>query len=287
VKKILEEEDFDIVHLHEPLTPMLPLMVLRLATCPKIGTFHAYHEKPRGYWLTKPILKRWFRKLDGLTAVSVPARDFVSRHFPGDYEIIPNGVDVEHFSPQVPPRPELCDGKRNILFVGRPEPRKGVNFLINAYREVKRQFPGCRLVLAGPGKLLWLRYKEATHDIPDLVFAGYVPYEELPSYYTSAYVLCAPATGEESFGIVLLEAMACGRPVVATAIPGYTQVLEHGREGLLVPPRNEEALIRALLEILQEPEWAAEIGRNGREKALGYSWEAIAQKLVGYYRRFL
>ena len=287
VKAILERERFDIVHAHEPLTPMLPKVVLRWASCPKVGTFHAYHEEPLGYGLTKFFLKRWFRHLDGLIAVSQPAKEFVSKHFPGEYEIIPNGVNLEHFCPSTLPLPQFWDEKKNILFIGRLEKRKGAGFLIRAFRRVKQEYGACRLIIAGPGVRLRQQYEELARDIPDVVFAGPIDYDELPRYYASAHIFCAPAIGGESFGMVLLEAMAAGKPVVATDIPGYLQVLTQGEQGLVVPPRDEKALAQALLKLLENPALCEEMGRRGRLRAQEYGWEKIATRVLSCYQRFL
>ena len=144
IKEVLEREKFDIIHLHEPLMPMLCTSVLRLSQTATVGTFHASNGRP-GYNLGRPIskwfLKRWFRKLDGKIAVSKPAMEFAHGHFPGYYNIIPNGVDLEHFSPDVAPIEEFKDGKLNILFVGRMEKRKGLNYLLDAFVRIKQEVP--------------------------------------------------------------------------------------------------------------------------------------------------
>ena len=154
IKAVLNEENFDIIHLHEPLMPMLCTTVLRLSNTANIGTFHACHGRP-GYNFARPfgklILKRWFRKLHGKIAVSKAAMGFAHEHFPGYYNIIPNGVDLEHFSSNVSPIDEFCDGKVNILFVGRLEKRKGLNYLLQAYKRVKQEIPNSRLIAVGPG----------------------------------------------------------------------------------------------------------------------------------------
>ncbi|HEX78079.1 MAG TPA: glycosyltransferase family 4 protein [Dehalococcoidia bacterium] len=289
VKSLLAREHFDILHIHEPFTPMLPITVVRLASEPKVGTFHAFHGKPRGYALFKPVLSRWFRRLAACTAVSRPALDFVSRHFPGNYEIIPNGIDLGRFHSEVLPIPELCDGKRNILFVGRPEKRKGLKYLLRAYRELKREFPDLRLLVVGPGTHLRQRYERLAqkYHLEDVVFTGYVSDADLPRYYRSAEVFCAPATGQESFGIVLLEAMAMGTPVVATNIDGYASVMEHGVQGLLVPPRREEALAQAIATLLDNPALGKEMGARGRLTAADYSWKLIARRVEELYLRLL
>jgi phosphatidylinositol alpha-mannosyltransferase len=271
---------------------MLCTTVLRLSPVANIGTFHACHGRP-GYNLAKPfgkwILKRWFRKLHGKIAVSKPAMDFAYEHFPGYYNIIPNGVDIEHFSPDVPSIERFADGKLNILFVSRLEKRKGLNYLIEAFKQVKQEIPNSRLIIVGPGTRLRRGYEREVRrsGLKDVVFIGFVPYEELPRYYKTADVFCAPAIGRESFGLILLEAMAVGKPIVASDIEGYASVLTHNVEGLLVPPGDKEMLARALVSLLADGSLRREMGAKGKAKAMGYSWERIAQSVLNYYIRVL
>jgi phosphatidylinositol alpha-mannosyltransferase len=287
VGEILAQEKFDILHLHEPFAPMVSLSALLKSDSINVGTFHACHNKPRIYWLGKPIFQRWLTRLSGKIAVSKPALEHVSRHLPGEYCIIPNGIDTEHFCPNGPRREEFADGKTNILFVGRLERRKGLAYLLNACATIKRSSPKFRLIVVGPGTVLRLRYKKLVEEMSltdNVVFTGFISSAELPSYYRSADIFCAPATGGESFGIVLLEAMACGKPVVATNIQGYASVLADGEEGLLVPPRDEKSLAKALLSLLHNKSLRLSMGGKGLIKAEKYSWQNITQQVVNYYK---
>lgn len=292
VKAVLNAEKFDIIHLHEPLMPMLCTTVLRLSQTANVGTFHAVDASP-GYDFGRPLstflLKRWFRKLNGKIAVSKSAMEFASKYFPGYYNIIPNGIDLERFSPNVSPIDEFCDGKVNILFVGRLEKRKGLNYLLEAYRQAKREIPNSRLIVVGPGTRLRRKYERQVvqKDIKDVVFVGYADKDELPRYYKTADIFCAPATSCESFGIVLLEAMAVGKPIVASNIKGYASVVSHGVEGLLVPPKNEKMLAQALISVMADDPLRQQMGAKGRAKALDYSWQQIAQRVYNYYVRVL
>ena len=297
IKTVLKEENFDIVHLHEPLMPMLCTTVLRLSKSANIGTFHAFcgqsgHEF-MGYNFGRPfstmLLKRWFRKLDGKIAVSKPAREYVRKYFPGYYNIIPNGIDLARFSPDVSPIDEFCDGKLNILFVGRLEKRKGLHYLLKAYKRVKQEIPESRLIVVGPGTRLRRKYEwEVMRSrLKDVVFVGYASLDDLPRYYKTADVFCAPATGWESFGIVLLEAMAVGKPVVASSIEGYANVVTHGVEGLLVPPKDEEKLAQALISLMADQSLRQQMGARGKLTAQEYGWERIAQRVLDYYIRVL
>ncbi len=292
IKAVLSREKFDIVHLHEPFMPMLCSAVLRFSNTANVGTFHACDGSP-GYNLGWPIgriiLKSRARKLDGKIAVSKPAMEFADKYVPGPYEIIPNGIDLKRFSPTVKPVEEFCDGKQNILFVGRLEYRKGLNYLLRAYQQVKREMPDSRLIAVGPGTRLRKKYEKwvKKNGLKDVVFVGYATYDELPRYYKTADVFCAPATSRESFGIVLLEAMAVGKPVVATRIDGYASVLTDGKEGLLVPPKDSSGLALALKSVMTDGALRQQMGDRGRLTAEMYSWELVSQKVFNYYLKVL
>ena len=292
IKAVLSQENFDIIHLHEPFMPMLCSAVLRFSNTANVGTFHACRGSP-GYNFGKPIstiiLKKRMHKLHGKIAVSKSAMEFASKYIPGYYNIIPNGIDLEHFSPNVPPIDRFCDGKINILFVSRLEKRKGLNYLLKAYQQVKREIPNSRLIIVGPGIRLRHKYEKQVRQnrLEDVVFTGHVAYDELPRYYKTADIFCAPATGRESFGIILLEAMAIGTPIVASNIEGYASVVTHGVEGLLVPPRDDKGLAQALLSLMRDKPLRQQMGAMGKRKAQDYNWEHLAQKVLNYYFRIL
>ena len=292
IKSVLSRENFDIIHLHEPFMPMLCSAVLRFSNTANVATFHAFGGRP-GYKFGRPIstimLRRRLPKLNGKIAVSQAAMEFAIEHVPGQYDIIPNGIDLELFSPEVAPISEFYDGKLNILFVGRLEQQKGVDYLIKAYRRVRQVLPDSRLIIVGPGARLRGKYEKevAQSGLKDVIFVGGKPQHELPQYYKAADVFCTPATGLESFGIVLLEAMAMGKPIVATNIEGYNGVLTHGVEGMLVPPKNEEVLYQSLVSLLTNQSLRREMGARAKLKAMEYSWKHIARKVLNYYTGIL
>jgi len=285
----LEEEKFDIVHIHEPLFPPLTTACLRYSRSMNIGTFHASRARSWGYWFWKPWLNQWTPKLDGRIAVSQPALDFISHYFPSDYTIIPNGIDIEHFDANPEPFPQFKDGKINILFVGRLEKRKGLNYLLAAFHYIKREHPDTRLIVVGPpSPSMWkYRWLVKRYGLTDVVFAGYASGKDIPRYYHSADIFCAPATGRESFGIVLLEAMAASKPVVASNIPGYASVVTEGTDGLLVPPSNAKALARATNSLIADKALRNSLGTQGRKKAQQYSWDKVSRQVMAYYERTL
>jgi phosphatidylinositol alpha-mannosyltransferase len=288
VKEILEAERFDVLHLHEPLLPALPVTILRHSRTVNIGTFHAFSQSNYAYFYGKPILRYFVRRLHGRIAVSSAARDFVSVYFPGQYEIIPNGIDYAKFAREVEPIEKYRDGGPNILFVGRLEKRKGLKFLLRAMRYVWESIPSARLIVVGAGPLLddYRRLVES-HRIDNVEFCGFVSSEDLVRYYRSADLFCAPSTGQESFGIVLLEAMASGKPIVASDIPGYRSVVNSGVEGLLVPPKDEQALAGALVRVLSDESMRARMSAAGRLRAEQFSWDKVAQGVLAYYEQVL
>ncbi len=212
----------------------------------------------------------------------------MSRYFPGYYNIIPNGVDVEHFSREREPIPQYDDDKLNILFVGRLEKRKGVNYLLQAFAEVKKEMPEHatahrRAADAGGARLPALGTRD--RGCRTSSSSATSPTTTWRATSIRRTVVCAPATGNESQGIVLLEAMAAGRPLVASNIEGYASVITHGVEGLLVRPKDADAPGDALLDLLSDPDRRREMGENGRQRAQEYSWERVSQRVLTYYER--
>ncbi|MEE8347045.1 MAG: glycosyltransferase family 4 protein [Dehalococcoidia bacterium] len=287
VKALLAREQFDVVHVHEPFMPLLPFEFLRYSHTTNVATFHAAREGgSRLYAYSQFIIRPWWSRIHGRIAHSRSALRLIAKHFPDRYRIIPSGVDRSLFAAEVPPIPKYTDHRRNILFLGRLEKRKGLPFLLEAYALLKKETPDIRLiVVGGDGGLrpACERYVQS-HGLTDVVFTGYVPDEDLPRYYKTADIYCAPNTGAESLGIVLLEAMAAGTPIVASDIEGFSDVLTDGREGLLSPPRDGQSLAAALRRLLTDADLRVEMGRQGSMTAQRYSWDRVAAQVLDYYR---
>lgn len=286
VRQFLDREQFDVIHLHEPLTPMLPLAVLLHSRAANVGTFHAARPSNVWYHYTKAIIDLFFQKLDARIAVSEAAREFVDGYFPAEFDIVPNGIAVDEFRPDVEPLPELRDGRRNILFVGRfNESRKGFRFLVRAMPSIRSQFPDARLVVVGDGDpTRYQRFLEQ-EGVEDTIWAGYVDNATKARYYASCDVFCAPSTGRESFGLILLEAMATGKPVVAAANAGYRSVIRNGIDGVLVAPNDAEEVALAVVRVLADNELRERLRANSLERVGDFSWEVVAVQVLEVYQR--
>jgi len=257
-----------------------------MARAPHVATFHAFAKSNLGYYYSRPILKGSLKHLDATIAVSPPAREFVRHYFPQlDPQVIPNGVDTERFRPGLTPIHHLRDGCVNVLFVGRLEKRKGLRDLLQAYGYLHERVPKTRLIIVGDGPLRGkVESFVASRRLENVVLAGYVPDQVLPRFHASADVFCVPSTGRESFGIVLIEAMAVGLPVVATEITGYLSVVEAGVDSLTVRPKRPVELGAALTVIARDALLRRRLGQAGLVKAQRYAWRTVAARVIEVYQ---
>ena len=319
VRQAVHQGGYDLLHVHEPLSPSVGLLTVTQAgrggpgdrrggppvnqwgpgdrrggppvhrSVPVVGTFHANLGRSLALEAAGPLLRRVYDRLAGRIAVSASARDTWQGRFGGAMAVVPNGVGPEFFASPEPLEAWKGDGP-TLLFVGRLEPRKGLTYLVRAFLRLKPAFPRLRLLVVG-------RDDKGIQDKamalvpprlrPDLVFVGSVPQDDLPSYFASADVFCAPSLGGESFGIVLAEAMAVGKPVVCSDIGGYRDVVRDGTDGLLVPPRDPEALAEALAGLLDNPARLAAMGEAAASAARRYAWEVVAAEVTEVYRATL
>jgi phosphatidylinositol alpha-mannosyltransferase len=277
----LRRERFDVVHVHCPLTPVLPYLALHHATCPVVGTFHTHFHPGSFFELTRGPQQRYLDRLDAAVAVSRACLVPFAGRLEADFRIIPNGVDVERFG-RGRRLARFDDGKLNVLWVGRLEPRNGLGRMIEAFVELRNHLEA-RLLIVGDGPLL-PRYRAMVprERAEDVVFAGKL-LEERPDWYASADVYCAPTT-IASFGITLLEAMAASRPVLASDIDGFREVMSHGKDGEMLPAHDTGAWVRALLRLAREPLRAQAYGEHGRRTAQRFAWPRVTGEVLGLYR---
>ncbi len=289
IKEILLGNDWDIVHVHGTLSPSLPLFTLLQSPYVNFMTFHPTHGYSIGFELFKPILNRAFENIDGKIAVSKSALRSIKRHFNGKFRIIPNGVDTRRFGPHVAPMKNLkIANEKIVLFVGRIEPRKGLSTLIKAFELVVKKIPEAKLVIVGDTPLKRV-YEYRTRKLTDrVVFLGKVPAKMIPSVYRSADVFVAPASGKESFGIVLIEAMASKIPVIASDIEGYREVVIDGHNGLLFPVNDYQHLAETIERVLKDRDLASKLEENGRNYVEGkFSWDVITDQIENFYSEVL
>jgi len=275
IRKTLERERFDVLHLHEPMTPVTCVAVLALATSPIVATHHASGEL--GWMrLGMPAWGFLMQRIDRRIAVSERARESAARWVPGEYDIVPNGVLIpDHVSP----------GKREhtITFAGRQEQRKGLQVLLRAWPEIRRR-TGARLQVCGADPLA-VRLLLSRLRVPDqgIDILGFLSQEELTALLTRTKALVAPSLGGESFGMVLTRAFACGLPVVASDIPGYREVLT-AETAVAVPPDDPVVLADAVSALVADERRRAAMGAAARAHALAeYAWSDIARRLEGIY----
>ena len=275
VVRVLERERFDVLHLHEPMTPTICLTTLIRARCPLVATFHASGDLG---WMKYggPLWGFLIDRIDHRIAVSERARESQRRWLPGEYEVIPNGVFV-------PPAAPAGGREHRLVFAGRQEPRKGLHVLLRAWPEIRRR-TGARLTVAGADPLavrLLLSRLRVRDDGIDVV--GFLSQEELTQTLLGAKALVAPSVGQESFGMVLTRGFACALPAVASDIPGYREVLTPD-VAVSVAPTDPDALTDAVCALLEDEARREAMGEAARALAVDrYAWQAIAERLEGVY----
>lgn len=276
--RLVRGRGYDLLHIHEPMIPAVSLTALLAARIPAVGTFHMYAARPRWYRPFAPLARRAIPRLAARIAVSAAARSHVARTVPGEYAIIPNGIDLASFADS--------GGKREpnrLLFIGRAEQRKGLTVLLDAFMRLPSDV---HLDLAGVSEE---EFDEAGSDLSPEIAArvhplGFVDERGRARLLARTAVLCVPSLQGESFGIVLVEGMAAATPVVASDVPGYEAVLPQDA-GRLVPPHDPSALALTLKELLADDDLRAELGRAGREQARRYDCSRVAEEIVQVYER--
>ncbi|MEJ2567366.1 MAG: glycosyltransferase family 4 protein [candidate division WOR-3 bacterium] len=282
VKRFIGNNSFDIIHTHGPFAPNISFLALLYSDVVNVATFHTAFSGFNYYKLSKLLFTPISKKIDGSICVSKHALKEVYPHFPkGNYKIIPNGVDTSRFNPEGGRLKEFS-GKKVILFLGRLDPRKGLPVMLKAFPLIKKEIPDAILLVAGKGV--------PPENIPEkfknsIIFKGMITNEMVPVYYRSANLYCSPALYGETFGIVLLEAMACGTPVIASDIDGYREVIPDKK--MLFERGDPTSLADKAISILKRNSEAGRIGKIGLETAKKYDWQNVAEKTEDFYRTLL
>jgi len=276
--RALRDEDFDVVHLHEPLAPGPTQTAMFFKTAPLVGTFHAAGGSSAYTWFS-PGVKWLARRLDVRCAVSEEAEQMARAALGGRYELSFNGVEVTSFAKATPTPTE----GPTVFFIGRHEPRKGLDVLLAAMSDLP---PNVRLWIAGDGPDTDRLRARVAGDVR-IEWLGRISDDERASRMRGADVFCAPSLRGESFGVVLLEAMAAETPVVASDLAGYSNVARAGRDALLVPPGDAAALAEALRQVLTDPVRGRALVASGEERAAQFSMEHLAEEYLERYRRIV
>lgn len=284
-------DDFrpDVVHVHEPFAPSTSLLGVLCADAPVVATFHAYHEPftVHGgiYTGWSQLLRPVWSRIDYRIAVSAAAQRTMSARMRGSPSaIVPNGASIAHFAGA---EAAVLPPGRRMLFVGRLEPRKGFRVAVDAFAELGHCYPDLRLVVVGDGpqRTQVRRLPRGLRARVDMI--GRVSHAALPTYHAASDFFVAPATGRESFGIVLVEAMAAGLPVIASDLPGYGEVVRHEREGLLVTPGDPAALADASARLLDDSALANRLSHAGGLRARTFAWPRVAAKVERVYGKVM
>ena len=282
---LLARESFDIVHIHNPMTPVLPLLTLDRSPAINVGTFHSYHPTERMLRWWHWVLRDRQPRLALCMAVSESARTAFTRYFQRDYEIVPNGIDLERFKPN---GNHAHNGGARLLFVGHLVPKKGLPVLLRAFEFLLERHPQARLDVVGEGALEAAYRRTLSPAAAARVrFAGALHGDALVQAYRDCDVFCAPSIGHESFGITLLEAMAAGKPIVAARIPGYVDVVRDGREAVLYEAQNAEDLGAVLGRVVADGALRAQLAAGGRARVQAYAWSHVAATVEAHYERLL
>ncbi len=292
LRAILDKENFDVLHFHN--TGLFTgLEILSLSHSTNVITLHALPDHSLFYNFTRPFINLFAKgvsdRFAGVIVISKPLLDyfgFLKKHVDGHLAVIPSGIDMKRFRPDNKKIEEFVDGKKNILFVGRLDKRKGLPYLIDAFRMVKRKADGVRLIIVGDGddREMWERDVEKM-NLTDVVFVGSQTNEDLPRYYATADIFCSPAVKGESFGVVLLEAMSSGKPIVAFANKGYREVLRDYDSRFLVKPKNTHGLANAILTLVNDRKLREKLGRWGLKESRKYSWDVVGERVLKFYER--
>jgi phosphatidylinositol alpha-mannosyltransferase len=283
VSKWIEDGEFDVLHVHEPLAPSLSVLACWAAKGPIVATWHSSMDKSRMMLTLSKLAQTAMEKVSARIAVSEAARATLIKHVGGDAVVIPNGVDISTFT-NAKPMFGWPGANQSIVFLGRgDEPRKGLSVLVEAYPEIRRQHPQVRLLIAGPGEPDDTLKKLSREDRASVTVLGMVAPQDKASVLASGTIYVAPNTGGESFGIVLLEAMASGTPVVASDLEAFKRVLDNGKAGITFENENSQDLAKVVSNLLSDSVRRTELSAQGKLRAAEFDWSVVAERIVDVY----
>lgn len=292
IEEVFNQHSFDVLHLMAPFGP-LGFQLLEKSEALNVATYHVVVEKSLQPFVLRsltPLISPRLEKLHGCIAISEIAKNYAEKIFPGKYEVIPLGVDIKRFNPQVPKLENFKTKDRiSILFVGRLDKRKGLRYLLRAYKELSETKSNLELSIVGAGPLeKSLKKFCQKKKLKNVTFFGNVADREINRYYTSADIFCSPATANETFGEVILEAMASGLPIVAFANLGYENVFGELLKGFIVKNKSVDALTQALKILIKNEKFRKEIGGNNRKIAKKmFAWEVVGERIIEFYNKLL
>jgi phosphatidylinositol alpha-mannosyltransferase len=285
VRQWIGQGDFDILHLHEPAIPSISLLACWAAEGPMVGTFHAAAKRQKAIFAIGPILEPVIEKLSARIAVSEAARETLTEHLETDAVVIPNGIYADRYRDGV--AQEKWQGN-TLGFIGRfEEPRKGLSVLVDALPIISRFAPNVRVFIAGPGES-----EEVIKSIdPQLrsrfTFLGKISEQDKANFLASISLYIAPNTGGESFGIILAEALAGGATVVASDIPAFDSLLNHGQYGELFESESSTDLAKRVIDLLRDENRRVELGKAGKSHAQQFDWKVVADQIFSIYEMSL
>ena len=289
LQKAMEKENFDLLHVHN-IGFFTPLQILGLSKGKNVLTLHTLPAESPVDKFTLDLIKIWAKnnlgeRFDSLIATSKPVYDYAKDAYDGPKYIIPNGIDLKRFSPKNKKIDKFVDGRVNILFVGRFDERKGLDYLIDAFEILKKRHRNIQLIIVGGGSRKPF-YEELVKEkrLDDVVFTGYVSDEDLPRYYATCDIFCSPAIHGEGFGVVLQEAMATGKPVVGFANAGYKQVITGDAKRFLVKPKDLDGLVKSIETFIEDENLRKKFGKWGLKEVKKYSWENVGKQNLKVYK---
>lgn len=289
LKRFLKEEDFDIIHFHTFWNPALPLQIRRYSKAKHVATFH---DTPKSELIGKTLMplaaKGVFQLMDAVISVSQSQAKYINRFSSKHISIIPNGIDLDQYQLPIEPMSLFKDDFINLLFLGRLEPRKGLTYALESFKSLKSKFPKLRLLIAGDGdeRALAVNFIQE-NQLQDVELLGFVSEHEKLQLLKTADIYLAPSIYGESFGIVLLEAMAMGTPIAGFANQGYLNVLSESQKAFFATPKMQTEFTSKLESLIIENQKRTELSDNGKEIVKKYDWKIVSQDILAIYKQIM